>query len=63
MKKLLLVVLAILCGIATQVIGAMLDKVVHISIGEGYNVGVLGLITTILGFVVMVVLIRRWVVR
>ena len=60
MKRVFLVVVAIVCGLAVQVVGTMLDKMVFISIAPGYNLGVVGLVTTVLGFVVMGLLIHRW---
>ena len=60
MKRVFLVVVAIVCGLAVQVVGAMLDKMVFISIVPDNSCGVIGLVTTVLGFVVMGLLIHRW---
>jgi len=61
MRKVALVILAVILGLAVQVVGAMLDKLAFIPIASGYGFGVVGLVTTVLGFVVMGLLIRRWV--
>ena len=60
MKKVVLVIIAIALGLAVQVAGAMLDKLVLIPIAPGFGVGAMVLATTVLGFVVMGLLIYRW---
>jgi hypothetical protein len=54
---------AIACGLAVQVSGALVDKFVWIGILPRYSFGVLGLLFTILGFVVMGYLIYRWAIK
>jgi len=61
--RILLVMAAIACGLAIQVSGALIDKFMWIGILPQYSFGVVGLLFTILGFVVMGYLIYRWAIK
>ena len=61
--RILLGIVAVALGLATQVVGALVDKFVWIGISPQYSFGVLGILFTILGFVVMGYLVYRWAIR
>ena len=61
--RILLAIAAVALGLATQVVGALVDKFVWIGISPQYSFGVLGLLFTVSGFVVMGYLIYRWAIK
>ena len=61
--RIVLGIAAVALGLLTQVVGAFVDKFIWIGISPQYSLSVLGLIFTILGFVVMGYFIYRWAIK
>ena len=61
--RVLLALAGIACGVAVQVVSALADKFLYVQILPQYSFGVVGLLTTLLGFVVMGYCVYRWAIR
>ncbi len=61
--RIFLGIAAIACGIGVQVVGAVIDKILFIEMLPQYSFGVIGLLSTILGFVVMGLCVYKWAIK
>ena len=61
--RVILGIVAAVLGLGVQTVGALVDKFLYVEISSQYSFGVVGLLSTLLGFVIMGYFIYRWAIK